>query len=85
MSKFRTSEAIVAATHDIKTYHQLSLSWGVYPVLSLYQSDSDKLLRHAIDCAKMIDIVKAGDRVVITTGEVVKSSGNTNLLKVATV
>ena len=84
-SKFRPSVPIVATTPNAKTFHQLSLSWGVYPVLSLYQSDSDKLLRHAIDCAKMIDIVKAGDRVVITTGEVVKSSGNTNLLKVATV
>lgn len=84
-SKFRPSVPIVATTPNEKTFHQLSLSWGVYPVLSLYQSDSDKLLRHAIDCAKMIDIVKAGDRVVITTGEVVKSSGNTNLLKVATV
>ena len=31
---------------------------------------------------KMIDIVKRGDRVVITSGEMLRSSGNTNLLKV---
>ena len=66
----------------IETFHQLSLSWGVHPVLSLYQDNADKLIRHSVDCAKMIDIVKRGDRVVITSGEMVRSSGNTNLLKV---
>lgn len=84
-SKFRPSVPIVAATPNAKTYHQLALSWGVYPVLSLYQNDSDQLLRHAVDCAKMIDIVKNGDRVVITSGNAVRSSGNTNLLKVEVV
>jgi len=84
-SKFRPSVPIIAATPCAKTYHQLALSWGVYPVLSLYQSDSDKLMRHAVDCAKMIDMVQTGDRVVITSGEEVRSSGNTNLLKVETV
>lgn len=81
-SKFRPSVPIVAATPNEKTYHQLALSWGVYPVLAIYQNDADTLLRHAVDCAKMIDIVRKGDRVVITSGEAVKSSGNTNLLKV---
>ncbi len=81
-SKFRPAVPIVATTPNVKTFHQLSLSWGVHPVLSLYQSDSEKLLRHAVDCARMIDIVKPGDRVVITGGEVVRSTGNTNLLKV---
>ena len=84
-SKFRPTVPIVATTPNVKTYHQLALSWGVYPVLALYQSDMDKLLRHAVDCARMIDVVKSGDRVVITSGEVVKSSGNTNLLKVEVV
>ena len=34
MSKFRPDVAIVAATPEEKTFHQLSLSWGVYPVLA---------------------------------------------------
>ena len=70
MSKFRPFEPVVAATPVLKTYHQLSLSWGVYP---------------ALDCAKQIDIVKDGDIVVITAGIPVDTSGNTNILKVQTV
>ena len=82
MSKFRPHEPIVAATPLIKTFHQLSLSWGVYPVLALYQTGSDALFIHAIDCAKQIDMVSDGDRVVITAGLPLARAGNTNILKV---
>lgn len=85
VSKFRPSEPIVAATPDIKTYHQLSLSWGVYPVLALNQDDTDRLFLHAIDCARQLDIVSKGDKVVITAGVPLKLSGTTNLLKVQVV
>lgn len=82
VSKFRPSETIIAATPVIKTYHQLALSWGVYPVLALNQHDSDELFRHAIDCAKQDDLVSAGDTVVITAGVPLNIEGTTNLLKV---
>lgn len=85
MSKFRPVTPIVAATPSIKTYHQLALSWGVYPVLALNQSDFDRLFRHAIDCAKQIDIVSEGDRVVIVGGLPLDTPGNTNIIKVETV
>ena len=85
VSKFRPSEAIVAATPDTKTYHQLALSWGVYPVLALVQDDTDKLFLHAIDCARRLDIVSKGDKVVITAGVPLRQSGTTNLLKVQVV
>ena len=83
VSKFRPKEAIVASTPELKTFHQLSLSWGVYPVLALNQEDEESLFRHAIDCAKQIDIVEEGDRVVIAAG--IPTSGHTNILKVAIV
>ena len=82
VSKFRPSEPIVAATPDIKTFHQLSMSWGVFPVLALNQDDTDRLFLHAIDCARQLDIVNKGDKVVITAGVPLKQSGTTNLLKV---
>ncbi len=82
VSKYRPSEPIVAATPDKKTYHQLSMSWGVCPVLALNQDDTDSLFLHAIDCARQLDIVSKGDKVVITAGVPLKLSGTTNLLKV---
>lgn len=85
MSKFRPSEPVVAATPEQKTFHQLALSWGVYPVVAKYQSTSDALFQHAIDCAKQIDMVEDGDTVVIAAGIPLDMSGNTNILKVETV
>ena len=82
VSKFRPKQPIIAATPELTTFHQLSLSWGVFPVLSLNQTDTDSLFKHAVDCAKQIDLVSAGDKVVITAGVPLNLVGMTNLLKV---
>ena len=82
MSKYRPVQAIVAATPERKTYHQLALSWGVYPVMALYQKTSDDLFLHAVDCARQIDLVSEGDMVVIAAGVPLDTPGNTNTLKV---
>ena len=85
MSKFRPVQPIVAATPVEKTFHQLALSWGVFPVLARLQSSSDELLLHAIDCAKQIDAVENGDIVVIAAGIPLDTTGSTNLMRVAVV
>ncbi len=84
LSKFRPSEPIVASTPELKTFHQLSLSWGVHPVLAMNQESEEKLFRHALDCAKQIDVVKKGDTVVILGGTPLNVCGNTNMIKVVT-
>ncbi len=78
VSKFRPRQAIVATTPDEKTFHQLTLSWGVYPVMALYQQDANVLFDHSVACAKRYGLVNEGDTVVITAG----ADGSTNVLKV---
>ena len=85
VSKFRPIIPIVAATPEKKTFHQLALSWGVSPVLARNQTDADRLFLHAIDCAKQIDAVAAGDTVVITAGVPLNIAGTTNTIKVSKV
>ncbi len=85
ISKYRPKSPIVAATYSEKTFHQLALSWGVTPVLALFQNTATDLIRHGIDCAKQLDMVENGDTVVVTAGVPVDSQGNTNLIKVETV
>ncbi len=82
MSKFRPQVPIVAATPIEKTFHQLALSWGVYPVKARLQNSTDDLFIHAIDCAKQIDLAEDGDTVVITGGVPLGTAGTTNILKV---
>ena len=85
VSKFRPIENIIASTPSDKTFNQLALSWGVYPVLAKNQTDEEKLFRHAVDCAMCTGLLKEGDRVVITAGMPLNIEGNTNLLKVETI
>lgn len=85
MSKFRPEQPIVAATPLKKTYHQLALSWGVYPVVARYITMSDELFVHAVDCAKQIDIVKDGDKVAVTAGIPLEVSAETNIIRVQVV
>ena len=82
LSKFRPSEPIVASTPELKTFHQMSLSWGIHPVLAKNQQSEEALFQHALDCAKQIDIVKRGDTVVIVGGSPINICGNTNTIKV---
>ena len=84
LSKFRPVEPIVAATPNDKTYHQLALCWGVYPIKARYQPDTNVLVTHAIDCAKRFGYVNVGDRVVVTAGGT-DESGTTDVLKVQVV
>ena len=46
------------------------------------QNTTDELFVHAIDCAKQLDLVANGDRVVITAGVPLDTTGTTNTLKV---
>lgn len=78
VSKFRPHQTIIATSPDEKTFHQLSLSWGVYPVKALYQQDANVLFDHAVACAKRYGLVNEDDIVVITAG----ADGATNVLKV---
>ncbi len=78
VSKFRPIQAIIATTPEEKTFHQLTLSWGVYPVKAIYQNDANVLFDHSVACAKRYGLVKNGDTVVITAG----ADGSTNVLKV---
>ncbi len=85
VSKFRPSMPIVAATPVAKAFHQLSLSWGVFPVLAMNQNTEEALFRHAMDCAKQIELVSNGDTVVITAGTPLNIAGTTNTIKVQTI
>ncbi len=81
VSKYRPSVPIVVPTPSEKTYHQLALTWGVYPIRAIYQPNTSLLFDHAIACAKMGGFVKENDRVVITAGE----NDMTNILNVQVV
>ena len=81
VSSFRPSQPILAPTPEVKTYHQLALSWGVYPMLEYVQSHSDALFEAAAECALQSGFVDHGDLIVVTAGVPVREARRTNVIK----
>ncbi|MEG1687187.1 MAG: pyruvate kinase, partial [Angelakisella sp.] len=86
ISKYRPAVPIIACTSNECTYRQLSLSWGVTPMMMDEVENTDDLLEQAIQAAlENSHLLHDGDLVVLTAGIPVGMSGTTNLLKVQTV
>ena len=85
VSRFRCPVDIVGITTNERSYRRLALSWGVTPVLCETFDSTDVLFYFAQKTAKEVFNLTSGDNVVITGGMVNGLSGNTNLIKVATI
>lgn len=85
VSKFRPFAPIVAAATSEQIRRRLSLSWGVYTVLTKRLHSTDDVINTSVEKALEAGFIKNGDLVVITAGVPVGASGTTNLIKVHTV
>lgn len=82
LSRFRPNCPIIAPTISAKTRRQLSLSWGVIPIMSEIRTNTDDLFNHAIECAEKTGLLKTGDLTVMTGGTALGISGTTNIMRV---
>ncbi len=70
LSNHRPLCPIIAPCMDEKSCRQLSLAWGVYPILAEEQFNTDKLLAHAVERAKETGLAKSGDLVVMASAAI---------------
>lgn len=82
VSRFRPPVDIVGLTTSEKTWHKLSLSWGVTPQMCENYTSTDVLFYNAQKLTKQVLGLCDGDKIVITGGVTNGKSGNTNLIKV---
>jgi pyruvate kinase len=82
VSRFRPECVIIGATTSQKAYRQLAMNWGVVPVMTVMQPNSDELFEHVMTCAKSTGLVKEGDLVIITAGVPVGKSGTSNTMRI---
>lgn len=85
VSRFRCPVDIIGITTNEKSYRRLALSWGVTPVLGEKVDSTDVLFYFAQKTAIEIMDLQEGDNIVLTGGMINGTSGNTNLIKIATV
>ncbi len=85
ISKFRPIAPIIGCTTSPSVYRQMSLVWGVTPLLINEENETDQIFKHAVEVAEHAQLVESGDLVVITSGVPVGVSGTTNMIKVEVV
>ncbi len=84
VARNRIHTDIIAISPSIKSCHQLTVSWGVNPVLNHDATSSDEMVEIASQVIKNHHMANAGDHFVVTAGVPFGQSGTTNLIRVET-
>ena len=82
ISRYRPFCPVIACTSKEQTYRQLSMSWGIIPLLIEEKKELNELFEEAIHAVENASYVGPGDVLVLTSGVPMGTSGTTNLLKV---
>ncbi len=69
---------IIAVADDVQTYHQLSASFNVYPVLSQNGKTIEETISNGIEIAKKDGILESGDVVILSGGAKILPGQNEN-------
>lgn len=85
ISKFRPITTIAAATPSERVARNLSLVWGVYPVITKAVEHTDELIDSSIYSSLRAGLIFEGEMIVLTAGIPAGVGGSTNLIKVHTV
>lgn len=81
LCKYRPQTPIIACVIGESVYRQLSMSWGITPLMMPMVHTTDELLEKSVMLAQQAGYVQDGDLVVITAGVPVGVSGTTNMIK----
>jgi pyruvate kinase len=81
ISKYQPGRIIIGCTVDETVYRQMSLLFGVVPLLIKKEDDAEKLFDEAIKASLEAGLIEKGDRVVLTAGVPLGISGTTNTIR----
>lgn len=85
LSKLRPGMPIIAVVANKRLFHQLSINWGITPVMGTKFRSIEELYRESVRLALETGLLKEGDTVILVAGIPVGRSGGTNMIKVETV
>ena len=82
LSKYRPSQPIIACVMDEQVQRQLSVSWGITPLMMPLAHSTDELIEMSTALAKENGYLHDGELAVVTAGVPVGVSGTTNMIKI---
>lgn len=81
ISAFRPGCRIIACTSSKQSCRQLSLIWGVEPLVVGDEENLDDLFENGVKTLVGAGLIKSGDMIVLTAGVPIGVSGSTNFIK----
>ena len=82
LSKYRPQQPIIACVMRAQVQRQLSLSWGITPLMMSLAHSTDELIEMSTALAKENGYLHNGELAVVTAGVPVGVSGTTNMIKI---
>ena len=82
LSKYRPQQPIIACVMREQVQRQLSLSWGITPLMMSLAHSTDELIEMSTALAKENGYLHNGELTVVTAGVPVGVSGTTNMIKI---
>ena len=82
ISRFRPETPIIACVMDEPVQRQLSLTWGVKPLIMPYVQSTDEMIEGSVAVAKEAGLIHDGEIAVVTAGVPAGIAGTTNMIKV---
>ena len=82
LSKYRPQQPIIACVMDEQVQRQLSISWGITPLMMSLAHSTDELIEMSTALAKENGYLHNGELAVVTAGVPVGVSGTTNMIKI---
>lgn len=82
ISSYRPCTPILAATPSERAYHQMSMSWGVTPIMAATYTTDEELMAEAKKCALASGLCSKGDVFTVSTGMPFGKTGATNNIRV---
>ena len=82
LSKYRPEQPIIACVMKEQVQRQLSLSWGITPLMMSLAHSTDELIEMSTALAKENGYLHNGELAVVTAGVPVGVSGTTNMIKI---
>jgi pyruvate kinase len=85
VARFRPPNKILAVSPEESTVRMLAMVWGVDAIYGEQSGDIEERYDEAVKAIRKSELIKKGDKVIITGGSTSTRPGSTNMLKLHTI
>ena len=84
LARYKPKKTIYAITHDNQVRGQMTLSWGVIPLMSVTKDTLELIVNSFMSRGLKNGSIKRENNYILTAGDPVGKAGSTNMIKVIT-